>query len=453
MSCSWLYLSAFLTVVPLAHAHAEVAKATQGAPAPAYRSLEEKVAGWMGEYNVPAVGIGIIEDGELKYARVLGEREKGFPAPNNTIFNVASITKSVVAVLTLKLVEVGQWDLDEPLAKYWVDPDVASDPQHKILTTRHILTHQTGFANWRNEHPTRRLAFDFQPGTKYQYSGEGFEYLRRALEHKFGKPIEQLADSLLFTPLGMKDTHLSWDNYVDESRFALWYDSEGKKYEGLYKTPSSAAYGLVTTIEDYCRFGLYVMNGAGLSPALFREMLTPQSNLHEHGGQGLGWFVVNGLPNGEYAIHHAGGSPGIRAVALFLPRSRRGVVVFTNGDSGMVIYNSVIKDVFDIGKVLADYVSERPNMPATANVPDEVLERYVGRYQHADGKVRRISRRGDTLVLSGGGWPTAEFHPQAENKFFMREMDIQLEFVTDGAGPRVIVSMNGNKISEGKRLE
>ena len=112
-------------------------------------SFEDKVQSWLTDNNVPAVGIGIIEDGKIKYIKVLGELKKGVPAPDNAIFSVASITKPVVAMLTLKLVEAGQWDLDEPLFHYWIDPDIATDPLHKKLTTRHVLTHQTGFVNWR----------------------------------------------------------------------------------------------------------------------------------------------------------------------------------------------------------------------------------------------------------------------------------------------------------------
>jgi CubicO group peptidase (beta-lactamase class C family) len=407
----------------------------------------------MAEYNVPAVGIGSIENGEIKYARVLGEREKGYPAPNAAIFNVQSITKSVVAVLVLKLVESGRWSLDEPLFKYWVDPDVANNPLHQLLTTRHVLAHQTGFRNWRSEHPSRKLTFEFEPGKKYQYSGEGFEYLKRSLEHKFDRSIEQLAGSLLFNPLGMRDSHISWDGYVDESRFALGHDSDGKRYQCWHKMPASAAYGLVTTIEDFCKFGVHVMNGAGLSPALFSEMVTPWSNIQEHSAQGLGWFVVKGLPNGEYAIHHAGGGQGFHAMAVFLPRSRRGVVVFTNGDSGMLICNSVIREVFDIGNSLYQYLYERADMPGVVCVADGLLERYVGRYRHSDGNIRRISRQGDSLVLSGGAWPTAEFHPYAEDKFFVREVDVRMEFVKDEAGLKVVVYLIGKKISEGWKLE
>src|SRR6187397_726016 len=105
--------------------------------------FETKIPAWLKETNVPAVGIGVIENGKLKYAKVFGELKKGEPvskaAPANTIFQVASLTKPIVEMLTLKLVSTGEWKLDEPLASYWVDPDVQNDPRHKKLTTRHVL--------------------------------------------------------------------------------------------------------------------------------------------------------------------------------------------------------------------------------------------------------------------------------------------------------------------------
>jgi len=85
------------------------------------------------------------------------------------------------------------------------------------------LSHQTGFPNWRNG----KLEFEFEPGIQWQYSGEGFEYLRKALENKFGESLVELSDSLLFGPLGMKDTRYFWDEDMDESRFACWHDAKG----------------------------------------------------------------------------------------------------------------------------------------------------------------------------------------------------------------------------------
>ena len=415
-------------------------------------SFEDSVSNWLAENNVPAAGIGLIENGEIKYVKVFGELKKDIPAPDNTIFNVASITKTVVIMLTLKLVETRQWDLDKPLSDYWVDPDVATDSLHTKLTTRHVLTHQTGFPNWRNDHPDRKLAFDFPPGTKYQYSGEGFEYLRHTLEHRFKKPLEKLTDSLLFKPLGMKDTHQSWDSTMDESKFAFWHDHEGNKYDMPYKTGASAASDLLTTVEDYCRFGVFVMNGAGLSSTLFNNMVTPHSNIQKHSAVGLGWFIINGLPNGEYAIYHMGANPGVKTIAVFLLKSKRGVVVFTNGENGMYVYNNVIKEAFDIGDNIYEYMYERPNVPKIINVPDGVINKYTGHYQYPDVNV--ISKKENEITISVGGLPKSILYPEAENKFFMREYDIKVEFVKDDSDKvtKLILYFNGNKAFEANKL-
>ena len=417
--------------------------------------LDDKVTKWMIEYNVPAVGIGIIENGELAYAKVFGELEKGVPAPKNTIFNVASITKTVVTLLTLKLVETGQWGLNESLSKYWVDPDVASDPIHKKLTTYHVLTHQTGFVNWRWNHPTRKLTFDFEPGTKFQYSGEGFEYLRHALENKFGKSIEQLADSLIFEPLGMRDTRFGWDQTADESRFAAWHDAEGKKYNTSHKTRVNAADDLHTTIEDYCKFGIFVMNGGGLSISLFNEMVRPQSDIKKYRSQGLGWSVIKGLPDEEYVISHGGSDYGVKTLAYFLPKSKRGVVVFTNGDNGFAVINAITESTFDIGNEIYRNMYYRPNLPEIVSVPVKILEKYTGRYKQPDGSINLISKKDSVLVISGGRWAKTLFYPEAKNKFFRREFDSELEFIEDNQGKitAMVTYHDGNRYSEATKIE
>ena len=125
-------------------------------------SFQEEIEKLMVEKNVPALGIGIIEDGELRQIMVYGELKKETPAPYNAIFNVASLTKPISALLTLTLVSNGDWNLDEPLYHYWVDPDIKDDPYLEILTTRHVLTHQTGFDNWRWMNKLNKLTFNFE---------------------------------------------------------------------------------------------------------------------------------------------------------------------------------------------------------------------------------------------------------------------------------------------------
>jgi CubicO group peptidase (beta-lactamase class C family) len=208
------------------------------------------------ENNVPAVGIGIIRDNELCQVNVFGKLKKdGNTAPYNTIFNVASLTKPIVGMLTLKLVSMGKWNLDEPIAKYWTDPDIKNDPRNKKITTRIILSHQTGFKNWRYLNPSGKLTIDFEPGTKFSYSGEGYEYLQKVLEIKFKTSLSKLVDSLIFKPLKMQDSRMVWDKLVDETRFACWHDKDGNNsYPTDKRKVASAADDLLTTIEVMVNF-------------------------------------------------------------------------------------------------------------------------------------------------------------------------------------------------------
>ena len=328
--------------------HAKTSK-----PAPVSLAFEKKLPEWLKETNVPAAGIGIIENGKLIYTKVFGELRNGgpthSPAPQNSIFQVASLTKPVVEILTLKLVTNGKWNLDEPLANYWVDPDVQTDPRHKKLTTRHVLTHQSGFPNWRG---ANKLEFMAEPGTKVNYSGEGLEYLRRALEKKFNEPLQRLAQKHLFQPYDMNDTRFFWDASMDESRFAFAHNKEGKPYDIHKNSTANAADLMLTTVADYGRFAVNVLQGKGLSKSVFNEMVRPQvpypsgKNLFF----GLGWMVMPELSNGEYALIHTGSDEGVSTVVVLFPKSKRGLIVFTNGDNGSQVWTRILSEAFDVGK-------------------------------------------------------------------------------------------------------
>ncbi|HEX3183377.1 MAG TPA: serine hydrolase domain-containing protein [Pyrinomonadaceae bacterium] len=317
--------------------------------------FEKKLPDWMKETNVPAVGVGIIENGKLTYTKVFGELKKGnpgVPAPQNTIFQVASLTKPIVEILTLQLVTRGEWNLDEPLANYWVDPDVENDPRHKQLTTRHVLTHQSGFPNWRYLNASNKLEFIADPGTKVGYSGEGLEYLRHALEKKFKQPLEQLAQKRLFQSYGMTNTRFFWDESIVESRFAVPHNKDGKPYDIHKNLTTNAADLLLTTVEDYGRFAVNVLKSRGLSPEVFAEMVRPQVKYPSGTNMffGLGWMVMPDLSNGEYALIHTGSDPGVNTVVILFPKSQRGLIVFTNGENGAQVWTRIVADAFEVGK-------------------------------------------------------------------------------------------------------
>ncbi|WP_422860893.1 serine hydrolase domain-containing protein [Flagellimonas sp. S174] len=301
--------------------------------------------------NIPAMGVAILQNSRLQRIEVYGELEPGVPAPYDAIFNVASLTKPIVTLLTLKLVENGDWDLDQPLYPYWTDPDIAGNPNSKKLTTRHILSHQSGFKNWRYENESGQLKFDFEPGEGFQYSGEGFEYLKKALKGKFDKKLEVLADSLLYQPLKMDDTHFYWNETIDENRFAKWHDKDGNKVYDTYKNKSaSAADDVLTTIEDYGRFAQYILNGAGLSQDLFTEMVRQQNGKEQNIKMGLGWEILPNLKDDQYALLHTGGDKGVNTLIMLLPKTGEGVVVFTNSDNGKNVFFPVIEKLLSLGK-------------------------------------------------------------------------------------------------------
>ncbi len=398
------------------------------------RGHQKKILSWLTEYNVPAVGIGIIKDGKLSEFKVYGELRKGIPANDSAIFSMASVTKTIVSMVTLKLVEAGQWDLDEPLYTYWIDPDVASDERTKKLTTRYILSHQSGLPNWRTDLKSKKLDFLFIPGEKYSYSGEGFEYLKKALEHKFNKSLEELSDSILFTPLGMKSTKYYWGDRIDESRHAYKHDGEGKVYQEDIQKYANAAYGLLTTVEDYSKFGIDVINQAGLSNNLFNEMVSTQTNIKENIDQGLGWQIIRNLPNGEYGLLHEGGSNGVSTLVVLLPVSKRGIVIFTNGDEGDKVYSKVLETFMDVGQTINSnmlQMSYDPDAIKTVEISNDILTSYVGSYFVPSFKmtVKIISE--DNLLKLESPYTKMILYAESETKFFLKDDDLRIEFIKD----------------------
>ena len=295
--------------------------------------LDQLMPELLAEYGVRATQVAVIENGRIKTLRTWGVDRADRPASAETVFRVASITKVVTAMVTLNLVEQGKWDLDQPLSNYWIDPDLADDPRRDRITTRLVLQHRTGLPNWRDG----KLQFDFDPGERNQYSGEGFEWLRRSLEKATGEKMEVLATRLVFVPAGMKSTTYLWPAWVPP-RYSGEYT--GDTFVGYGNEPeANGAADLMSTAQDLARFGIWVMNGGGLSQKLWGEVLDTSAN--ERGAdpgdklRGLGWVVTrDGAQRGTVVIHHGGGQRGIATELFLIPEQKNGLVVLTNGSAG-----------------------------------------------------------------------------------------------------------------------
>lgn len=296
---------------------------------------------WLIREGIPNLGIGVINDGELIEASVYGTLKNGKSATTNAVFNVASLTKPVTAMVALKLAVSNKWNIDEPIYKLFNDPDIQEDPRSKLLTTRHILSHQTGFPNWRWNTETGTLAFEFNPGTAYQYSGEGFEILRKALEQQFSKNLNLLSKALIFEPTNMKSSSHFWEKHINEELFVGNFNTNGVAYNLDKYYSANGADDLLTTIEDYGRFLIGVISSDGLSPNIFSEMVTPQVETKKNKHFGLG-FEVYPFEDGNYALSHGGSDKGVQALIFIIPNTKKGLIIFTNVDDGYKVFAKAI---------------------------------------------------------------------------------------------------------------
>jgi CubicO group peptidase (beta-lactamase class C family) len=318
--------------------------------------LDAQVPALLARYGVASVSMALIEDGRVVLERAYGEQSAGVPATVGTLYGLASVTKPVSAETLLRLAAAGRFSLDEPVASAWIDPDVAGDPRARVLTVRHALAHQTGLPNWRGRSPGGKLAFAFVPGTAYAYAGEGYDYAARFTERKLGRNFEDLAQEMVFGPLGMRSTSYSRRGWMS-GRLAVPLDSAGRWGEPQVEDSShwNAGNNLITTAGDYARFVASVMRGEGLTPALDAERLRPargpQMNARCQAtptacpraiSQALGWVRLDYAAGPVFLHTGLNGRPGgERTVAYFDPARRRGVVVLTSGSNGARLYADV----------------------------------------------------------------------------------------------------------------
>ena len=320
--------------------------ATAAASIAAIRArLDREVPPLLAAHKVPSVSIALVRRGRVALAGAWGQQSAGVPATDRTLYNIASLTKPLTAEVVLRLASNHAFSLDEPMAAYWTDPDIANDPRRLKLTPRLALTHQTGFPNWRNR--KTGLTFKRDPGEAYGYSGEGFEYLAAFVEKRTGQPFEALAQAHLFDSVRMRRTAYTGRPWF-EGAIAIPADAQGQPLKPHIAKRFSAADLVYTTPRDYAAFLIAVWQDQGLSPEIARERTHIHVSMMEDCqegpaaptcppelGFGLGWEVA-AFP-GHTVLLHTGRDDGLYTVAVLDKTTGDGVVIFTNGQNGSEI--------------------------------------------------------------------------------------------------------------------
>ncbi|PRQ00435.1 serine hydrolase domain-containing protein [Enhygromyxa salina] len=262
----------------------------QGRRAPVdYTQIDAEAQQLMQRENVQGLALAIIEDGEVVHVAAFGHRsvERDLPLTVDTIMYGASLTKTAFAYMVLQLVDEGLLDLDASVVDLLPKPlpefdegdddysDLAGDERWRALTPRIILTHTTGFANFRWLEADERLRFHHDPGSRYGYSGEGFYILQLVLERGLGLDVGAEMQARVFDRFGMTQTSMQWRPDF-AANLADGYGLDGKMEPHDERSSPSAAGSMDTSIADQARLWSGIVRGEGLSEASRAEMVRPQ---------------------------------------------------------------------------------------------------------------------------------------------------------------------------------
>ena len=188
-------------------------------------SLDRGLPEWMAEASLPGLALAVVSSDSL-WIQTYGVTDAdagGPPVRPETLFEAASLSKPLFARMVLMEAKRGTIHLDTPLAEYWEYPDLGDEPWSDRITARMVLSHRSGLPNWRRDQP---LTIEFEPGERFQYSGEGYVLLEQTLAHLRGEVLEDRAEEMVIDPVGMARSSFLFA--LGDSDHATPHDEEGQ---------------------------------------------------------------------------------------------------------------------------------------------------------------------------------------------------------------------------------
>jgi serine beta-lactamase-like protein LACTB, mitochondrial len=347
--------------------------AAQVAP-PHARAIASLVTSYISDHHVPGLSIAVIDRGGviLTQGYGLADIENSVPASADTVYRIASISKSITATAAMKLVETGKLDLDTPIQKYC--PDFPQKPWP--ITTRELLSHQSGIRDYRNLQETINTRhytsikealtqfandpLEFEPGTKMQYTSYGYIVLGCVMEGAAGVSYDRYMREAVFGPAQMPATRLD-DVFAIIPHRARGYrvSSGGELQNAIFvdvsnKPPGS---GINASAGDMGNFVAALYSGRLVAKPTLDKMLT--SSTTQDGKPtiyGLGFFLDGPISkyHGLQEAGHGGDQQGVSSVLYLLPERRFGVVILSNLEGQQ---NSL--DFIDLSRKIYDIVSSQ----------------------------------------------------------------------------------------------
>lgn len=388
-------------------------------------------------YEIPGVSIAVFNEGEIDWAKAYGVSRPGdqVPVDTSTLFQAASISKSVTALGALRLVQDGILDLDEDvnsqLSSWRVPPNRFTEERN--VTLRELLDHTAGvtvrgFPGYRSDETvptleeildgvapanTQPIETDMPIGDTFRYSGGGYTIIQKLLIDVTGQTFQEYMAKNVLHPLGM--TSSTFDIRLDDasaSRAAWGYRPGLGPVEGGYHLyPELAAAGLWSTPTDIARFAIGVHRAAVGSPDsmiskdLADEMLTANSGNYGYG------FMISGDKSSR-RFRHTGINEGFDSMFVAYASSGTGAVVMTNSNLSSGLIDEIVASIAE------EY--SWPDFPAleqrtTSTFSDEELTRFPGAYLIEEGFEVSVTSESDRLFMLIPQQGRTEIHSDSES--------------------------------------
>jgi CubicO group peptidase (beta-lactamase class C family) len=341
-------LCSAIVLVPVLAAVLSGCSAPSGAD-PVSLSMRDSLQVLADKHHVCGAAVAIVRDRKLaSLESASGCRPTSAPTAGS-VFQAASLSKPVFAYAVQKLAAQGKLELDAPVLRYLpqgyrhrANPlhaqpsELVTDPRLGAITVRMVLNHTSGLPNWTSG----PLQVETPPGTEWQYSGEGYVLLQRAVEQVTAQPLDRAVDSLLFEPLGMNSSAYVLNERLSQS-ILPGTKANGAPRTLIATTEAIAAFSLHTTAADYGKFLAAVLNDeAGLA-----QITTSPVSVDP--GLGLAWGLGWGIEQtrGDTYIWQWGNNPGYRAFVIASVRTGDGMVLLTNGENGLKLAEPVTQKI------------------------------------------------------------------------------------------------------------
>jgi len=442
--------------------------------------LQDSAGGWnlqqrMKTHNIHGVSVAVIHNYKLDWAKGYGYADTSDKrrVTTNTLFQAASISKSLNAMGVLQLADKKKIDIHKNINDYlisWKFPEDSFTRDTKI-TTAHLLSHTAGLTvhgfpgySWQDSLPadneildgkrpanTRAVRSQFAPGVRYQYSGGGTTISKKIVMDITGQEYDMYMWKQVLEPIGMSKSFYTQPPPPGAfPALATAYGANGTEIKGKFHIyPEQAPDGLWTTPGDLARYiiemqlSLQGKSNKVLSKEMAATMVTPYIDK----AAALGVFIDT--RGDQKYFQHGGANEGFRCQYYGSLENGNGVVVMVNSDNGSII-PEIINSVATVYGWKDFY---KPVIKKEVKVPVAKLKTYEGEYQLGNNRFN-FTARNDRLYLSQNGNNPVPVYFISDSAFFLFEVPADLEFSgKEGKVDTLAIKQNGREYKAVKKVK